>query len=303
MNFRNVISGLAILPCILIGAFTAVPTYAATTQADEPQHQPFRIAGNLYYVGSTGHGAYLLTTPQGSILINSNYPDSPPLIRQSVEKLGFKWADIKILLISHAHIDHDGGSAQIVKETGAKYAVMQADVDVVETGGKTDYHYGDDTNQYYPPAKVDRVLHDGDTVQLGGTTLTAHLTAGHTKGTTTWTFDETEGGRLLHVVIMGGPTLNRGMKMLDNPKYPDLVADYKNGFAVLQALPCDIPLGPHDWYFGLGEKYKRFMAGDKNAFIDPDGYKAFVEKSQQGFEAQLQKQKAAAQNSAKPSGN
>jgi metallo-beta-lactamase class B len=276
----------------------APPGHAATSQVGDPQFPPFRIAGNLYYVGSTGHGAYLVATPQGLILINSSYSDSPPLIRQSVEKLGFKWTDIKILLISHAHGDHDAGSAEVVRETGAKYEVMQGDADVVESGGKLDYSHGDDTAELYAPAKVDRVLHDGDTVALGGMVLTAHLTAGHTKGTTTWTFDENEGGRLLHVVIMGGPTLNRGMQMLGNPKYPGLVADYEHGFAVLRGLPCDIPLGAHDWYFDLGSKYKRFASGDKNAFIDPAGYKAFIDKSQAAFEAELAKRKAS-----KPPGN
>jgi metallo-beta-lactamase class B len=272
----------------------AVPAANAATRQEDPQQAPFRIVGNLYYVGGTGHGSYLIKTAKGLILINSNYPDSPPLIRQSVEKLGFKWSDIKILLISHAHIDHDGGSAEVAKETGAKYAVMQGDVDVVETGGKTDYHYGDDPNQYYPPAHVDRVLHDLDKVELGGVVLTAHHTPGHTKGVTTWTLDETEGGKLLHVVIIGGPSLNKGMKLIDNPKYPNIVSDYEKGFAVLHTLPCDIPLGAHDWYFDLGPKYKKFVAGDKAAFIDPAGCKAFIDKSQQAFEDLLAKQKAEA---------
>jgi metallo-beta-lactamase class B len=272
----------------------AAPPAIAATRQEDPQAAPFRIVGNLYYVGGTGHGSYLVSTPKGLVLINSDYPDSPPLIRQSVEKLGFKWSDIKILLISHAHIDHDGGSAQIVKETGAKYAVMQGDVDVVETGGKTDYHYGEDPGQYYPPAHVDRVLHDGDKVELGGVTLTAHLTAGHTKGTTTWTLDETENSRLLHVVIIGGPSLNKGMKLIANPKYPNIVSDYEKEFVTLRALPCDIPLGAHDWYFDLGPKTKRFEAGDKDAFIDPKGCRAFIDKSQEAFEALLAKQKAEA---------
>jgi metallo-beta-lactamase class B len=287
MRFSSVIS------LVVLSASIAAPAFSATLQDKEPQATPFRIAGNLYYVGATGHCSYLIATKRGLILINSDYPDSPPLIKQSVEKLGFRWSDVKLLLISHAHIDHDGGSAQVLKETGAKYEVMQGDADVVESGGKTDYHYGDDTVQYYPPAHVDRVLHDGDQVELGGTVLTAHLTAGHTKGTTTWTFDETEGGRTLHVVIIGGPTLNRGMKLIDNPKYPNIVADYEKEFALLRTLPCDIPLGAHDWYFDLGPKYKRLEGGDKNAFIDPAGYTAFIDKSQQAFENLLKRQQAA----------
>ncbi len=288
-SLRPAMGALAAL-LLLSGA----PRALAAVKQEDPQLPPFRIVGDIYYVGGTGHGAYLISTPRGLILINSNYPDSPPLIRKSVETLGFKWTDIKILLIAHAHIDHDGGSAQIVKETGAKYAVMQPDVDVVETGGKTDYHYGDLPEQYYPPAHVDRVLRDGDKVELGGTTLTAHLTAGHTKGTTTWTLQATEAGRKLNVVILGGPTLNRGAKLIGNPKYPNITADYRRGFAVLKALPCDVPLGSHDWYFDLGAKYKRFTAGEKDAFVDPQGCKAFIDKSQQDFEQALSRQTAEA---------
>jgi len=130
------------------------------------------------------------------------------LIQKSVEQLGFRFSDIKILLISHAHNDHCAGAALVKKLTGAQYFVMDADVPVVESGGKQDFHYGADSVMWFPPVKVDRVLHDGDTVKLGDAVLTAHLTAGHTRGTTTWTLDETEAGRTLHVVIIGSPNVN-----------------------------------------------------------------------------------------------
>lgn len=280
----------ATLP-MLTALFLAAPTpVLADSSQKEPQWPPFRIAGNLYYVGGT-HGAYLIATPKGLILINSNYPDSPPKIRESVEKLGFKWQDIKILLISHSHIDHAGGSAQIVRETGARYEVMAGDADVVETGDKSDFYYGTIPEDYYPPAHVDRVLHDGDTVELGGMVLTAHLTPGHTKGTTSWTFDEKEGGRLLHVVVIGGSTLNRDVNLIDNPKYPNVADDYRKGFALVRALPCDIPLGAHDRYFGLQDKYKRLIEGNKNAFIDPQGCKAFIDQTEQAFDGLLAKEK------------
>ncbi len=146
---------------------------------------PFRIADNLYYVGGKDLASYLIVTPQGDILINSNLEGSTPLIRSSVEQLGFKFKDIKILLISHAHWDHDSGSAEIIKETGAKYMVMEGDVSVVESGGVTDFAYG--AEHRYTAARVDRVLHDGDEVKLGGALLTAHKSAGHTRSCTTWT--------------------------------------------------------------------------------------------------------------------
>jgi metallo-beta-lactamase class B len=251
---------------------------------------PFRIAGNLYYVGSEDLASYLLVTPQGDILINSSLEASVPLIRKSVESLGFKFSDIKILLISHAHYDHCAGSAAILKLTGAKYYVMDADVSVVESGGKTDFNYGADPAMHFPPTHIDRVLHDGDIVRLGGSVLTAHLTPGHTKGTTTWTMDETEAGRTLHVVIVGSPNVNAGYKLVGNKAYPRIAEDYRHGFQVLNSLPCDIFLGAHGAYFGLAAKYPRFKAGDSNAFIDPSGYKAWIADREQAFQAELNRQ-------------
>jgi metallo-beta-lactamase class B len=244
-------------------------------------------------VGSADLASYLIATPKGLILIDSNLASSPPLIRKSVEALGFRFSDIKILLISHAHVDHCAGSAEIIRETGAKYEVMDGDVSVVESGGKSDFAYGAEKDMQFAPAHVDRVLHDGDTVQLGGTVLTAHLTAGHTRGTTTWTMDEREGGRLLHVVIVGSPNVNSGYKLVGNAVYPRIAADYAHQFTVLKGLPCDIFLGAHGSYFDMTEKYARWKAGDKDAFIDPDGYKAYVADREHAFETELQRQRAA----------
>ena len=273
--------------------FCTLPIWAVQEPAWTAPFPPYRIAGNLYYVGSADLASYLIATPKGLILIDSNLASSPPLIRKSVETLGFRFSDIKILLISHAHVDHCAGSAEIIRETGAKYEVMNGDVSVVESGGKSDFAYGAEKDMQFAPAHVDRVLHDGDTVQLGGTVLTAHLTAGHTRGTTTWTMDETEGGRLLHVVIVGSPNVNSGYKLVGNAVYPRIAADYKHQFDVLRALPCDIFLGAHGSYFDMTEKYARWKAGDKNAFIDPAGYKAYVADREQAFETELQRQRTA----------
>jgi metallo-beta-lactamase class B len=253
---------------------------------------PYRIAGNLYYVGSEDLASYLIVTPKGLILINSSLEASVPLIRKSVEALGFRFTDIKILLISHAHYDHCAGSAMVKKLSGAKYFVMDADVPVVESGGREDFQYGADQSMLFPSAKVDRILHDGDEARLGGTVLTAHLTAGHTRGTTTWTLDETEGGRTLHVVIVGSPNVNPGYKLVQNKAYPQIAADYAHGFQVLKGLPCDIFLGAHGSYYDMKEKYARWKAGDRDAFIDPEGYKAYVREREQAFEAELKRQSA-----------
>ncbi len=270
----------------------AIPLAAQYPPAWTKPFPPFRIAGNLYYVGSEDLASYLIATPRGLILINSSLEVSVPLIRKSVESLGFRFSDVKILLISHAHNDHCAGSARIIQLTGAKYYVMDADVPVVESGGKADFQYGADMFMRYPPAHVDRVLHDGDTVRLGGTVLTAHLTAGHTKGTTTWTMDETEGGRALHVVIVGSPNVNDGYKLVNNSAYPQIATDFAHGFEVLKGLPCDIFLGAHGSYFDLKEKYARWQQGDRDAFIDPAGYKAYIADREQAFETELQRQSA-----------
>src|ERR1700722_4010716 len=178
---------------------------------------PFRIAGNLYYVGSRDLASHLCVTTQGDILINSSLESSVPLIRTSVEQLGFHFQDIKILLISHAHSDHDAGSADIKRQTGAQYMVMDGDVPVVESGGAQDFQYPDGR---YPAAKVDRVLHDGDQVRIGDAVLTAHKTPGHTRGCTTWTLKVVDREKPLDVVIVGSWNVNPGYRLVDRPGQP-----------------------------------------------------------------------------------
>ncbi len=255
---------------------------------------PFHIAGNLYYVGSKGLASYLVTTPQGNILINSDLEANVRMIEASIEKLGFKFKDTKMLLISHAHWDHDAGSAMIKERTGAMYMVMDADVPVVESGGKTDFEYGNSSATLYRPAKVDRVLHDGDEVKLGSAVLVAHLTPGHTKGCTTWTMQVTDRGKTYNVVILGSPNVNAGYKLVDNKAYPLIAKDYERMWRVLKTLPCDIFLGAHGSYFGLEEKYPRLKEGGANPFVDPDGYKEYIAQKEQDFRTELARQQAAA---------
>jgi metallo-beta-lactamase class B len=267
---------------------------------------PFKIADGLYYVGSKDLASYLVVTSQGDILINSSLEASVPLIEKSVEQLGFRMTDIKILLISHAHSDHDAGSAAVLKLTmnhgeGAKYMVMDGDVPVVESGGAKDFAYSTDR---YPAAKVDRVLHDGDEVRLGGAVLVAHKTAGHTRGCTTWTMRVTQSGKPLNVVIVGSWNVNPGWRLVDQPgkdgkpgvlaSYPGIAADYERAFVTLKGLPCDIFLGAHGQYFDMLAKLERVKAGaGESVWIDPDGYKAAVAEREEAFEAELAKQTSA----------
>lgn len=250
---------------------------------------PHKIAGNLYWVGSRDLASYLITTPEGHILINSSLEESVPLIRTSVEKLGFKFTDIRVLLISHAHSDHCAGSAEIVKETGAKYFVMAEDADTVEKGGakKARINKGDYTQ--FPPAKVDRRLKDGEEVTLGGSTLVAHRTPGHTPGCTTWTM-KVDG---LNAVIIGSPNVNPGYILVGNKNYPAIASDYEITFRVLKSLPVDLFLGAHGGYFGMEAKHALLGKSDKNPFIDREGYLRYVTEKEQAFRAEWEKQKKA----------
>jgi len=283
---------LIVLAVLLITSIWSSDNLKAQSNDWTEPFPPFKIAGNLYYVGSKGLANYLITTPKGHILINSDMEENVPLIRASVEKLGFKFTDIKILLISHAHWDHDAASDTIKKLTGAKYMVMDADVSVVESGGKTDFQYGDDPKSLYKPTKVDRMLRDGDEVKLGGTVLVAHLTPGHTKGCTTWTLKVGDNGKTYDVVIIGSPNVNPGYRLVNNTTYPQIAEDYEKTFKVLKSLPCDIFLGAHGNYFGLELKYPRFKDEGLSAFIDPEGYKKYVEEREETFKKELAKQRS-----------
>jgi metallo-beta-lactamase class B len=256
---------------------------------------PFRIIGNLYYVGSRDLASYLIATPDGDILINSNLETSVPQIRHSVEQLGFHFRDVRILLISHAHFDHDAGSAEVKRQTGARYMVMDGDVSVVESGGASDFQYPESR---YPAVKVDRVLHDGDQVRLGGSALIAHKTPGHTRGCTTWTLQITDHGRALNVVIVGSWNVNPGYRLLDRPghpaSYPGIAADFAHTFMLLKQLPCDVFLGAHGAYFDMLGKLDRLRAEPSApVWIDPQGFAARVREREQAFRTEFARQQAA----------
>jgi metallo-beta-lactamase class B len=260
---------------------------------------PFKIAGNLYYVGSRDLAAYLVVTPQGNILINSNLESSPPQIRHSVEQLGFKWSDTKILLSSQAHYDHVAGAAQVLRETHAKYEVMEGDVAVVESGGgKTSFDLPD---SHFPPAHVDKTLHDGDKITLGGTTITALRTAGHTQGCTTFTIVVNQGGKPFLAVIVGGWSSNPGVTYVaikgKPASYPGIEKDFEHTFATykaLEALPIDIFLGAHGVYFDMLAKLDHGARANPALWIDREGYKAAIQKAEDNFYRELRKQMAAA---------
>ena len=270
--------------------------FSITALADQPAgwmepFPPHKIAGNLYYVGSKDLASYLIATPEGHILINSSFEESVPLIRASIETLGFKFADVRILLISHAHSDHCAGSAVMIQETKAQYFVMEEDAASVESGGASKSRL---TASYtrFPPAKVDRRLKDGDEIKLGGSTLVAHLTPGHTPGCTTWTMQIPEGGKILNAVIIGSPNVNPGYILVNNREYPTIATDYERTFRFLKGQSVDLFLGAHGGYYDMNTKYARLGTSPVNPFIDPDGYRRYVADREQAFLAELAKQQA-----------
>ena len=255
-----------------------------------PQH----LVGNIYYVGAIGVSSYLITTPAGHILLDTGFEDTVPIIQHGVAQLGFRLADIKIILSSHAHIDHVAGHAQMKKLTGAQIYMSAADARTLESGGADDYIQWPKETILYPPMKADHVVADGERVTLGGVTLTAHLTPGHTRGATTWTMQVDDGGVRREVVFFSSASINPGTHLVDNPLYPDFVHDFEATFATLRGLPCDIFFAPHGGQFAMAEKFARLARGEKeNPFIDPTGWKQLVAGAEAAFRAQLAVERAA----------
>lgn len=246
-----------------------------TPEDQTAQFPPHKIIGNLYYVGTRTLSSFLIVTPQGNILINSTYERNVRTIEKSVEQLGFKFSDIKILLGTHAHSDHQEGDALVKQLTGAQTMAMAEDVPALQAmtpGGKE-----------HP---IDKTLHDGETVSLGGTTLTAHLTPGHTRGCTTWTMKAQEGDKYYNVVI--GCSLRPPAKLT-----PEVVAEFSHTFPLVRSLACDVPLGDHPAQYNLQEKYAKLQEGARNPFIDPDGCTYEVDIEEAMFHALLDEQQKA----------
>ncbi len=243
--------------------------------------KPFRIIGNIYFVGATLHNtSYLITTPEGHILLDTGHEESVQAVRESIESLGFQLRDVEIILSSHAHHDHIGGHALMKELTGASILATEADADVMSTGGKSDFR----ERAPWKPAKADRIIGDGERIQLGGVTLVAHLTPGHTKGCTTWTTVVNEGGQTYDIVFVGGMQVNTGVPLVRNSKYPNMVEDFARSFAKLKSMPCDIFLAAHGYWFNLWEKVKRLTQGARmNPFIDPQGYRNYIEERERAY--------------------
>jgi len=245
--------------------------------------------GNLYYVGATEVGSFLITTPQGHILLDGGFVETTPQIERNIAQLGYKLEDVKILLNSHAHFDHAGGLAELKRKTGAKMIASARDAELLRAGGHGDFRFGDTLT--FPPVEVDQIIGDGESVQLGGQKLIALLTPGHTKGNTTWTTKISDGQKSYAVVFAGSPTA-LDYQLVGRESYPGIAADFEKTFAVLKKLPCDIFLSDHGSFFSFEQKRERLARGENpNPFIDPDGYNRFVDQYQKEFKQKLDAQK------------
>jgi metallo-beta-lactamase class B len=245
--------------------------------------QPFQIISNIYYVGASDIASYLIVTPQGHILIEGGFVETVPLIEKNVRELGFKVEDIKILLTSHAHFDHVGGMAELKRLTGAALVATAPEAEMMQRGGRGDFQYGD--NLLIPEVRADRIVADGDTVALGGVVLTAHVTPGHTKGSTTWTMRTAGKEGALDVVFMASLS-TPGYDLVHNPAYPNIGSDILRSVAILKTLPCDVFLAPHGFAFALEAKRKK-LGTEPNPFIDPIGYRAALDQIEKAMRASL----------------
>ncbi|MEO6567373.1 MAG: subclass B3 metallo-beta-lactamase [Opitutaceae bacterium] len=288
--------------CCLANSLAPAQQPPPTVQGVKNMFDPWRapvpprhLISNIYYVGAIGVSSYLITSPEGHILLDTGFEDTVPIIQKGVEQLGFKLTDIKIILSSHAHIDHVAGHAALKKLSGARIYASAEDAKTLESGGLDDFIPFPRETILYPPAKVDRIVRDEERITLGATTLTAHLTPGHTRGATTWTMEVTDQGQTYRVVFFSSASINAGTRLLSTPGYPRIVEDFTSTFAKLKAIPCDIFLAPHGGQFAMADKFARLETNPAvNPFIDRTGFQTVVEQAERAFTRQLAAEKAAA---------
>lgn len=287
---------------IIVAAACVLGTFTATAHAQSLKEllekslarwnkptEPFTLIGNIHYVGTDGLAVYLITTPQGHVLIDTAMPEATPQIKSSVEKLGFKVADIKLLINTHAHIDHTGGLAEMKLASGGQLIAGEADKPLLEGG----YYPGRETaaELKFPPVKVDRTVKSGDTVTVGDVTLTAHATPGHSPGCTSWSMNVRDGAETRSVIFFCSATvaLNRLVGM---PTHPGIVEDYQKTFAWGRGTKADVLLAPHPEMYGMAEKRAKVAPGSPNPFVVPGEFNAYIGTLEKAFDAGLAKQKA-----------
>ena len=288
------------LLCTLFVSLSGIAQYPPANAKWNQPVPPFRIADNLYYVGAEGVASYLITTPAGDILLDTGFRETVPLVEASIRKLGFRVEDVHLLLVSHGHYDHAGGMAAMKAATHARLLVSPAEATMLEHGDKDDFAWG--AKYAYPPATPDGLLKDGVPVRLGGVAMTPHFTPGHTKGCTTWTMTVDDHGVARHVVFacsLSAPDY----QVVNNPKYPNILADFAASFAKMRALPCDIFLAAHPWEFEFDRKRAELAAhpsSGTNPFVDPAGYRAYIDRSEAALKERVAQQTKAGRSGGGP---
>jgi metallo-beta-lactamase class B len=258
---------------------------------------PFRIIGDIYYVGTSDLACYLIKTPAGLILLDTGYEESAPIVRANIAALGFQLKDIKIMLSGHAHFDHVGGHADMKQETGARVYASAGDAVILESGGTKAFH----PLKAFKPVKVDHVFKAGEAIRFGGVVMTAHLTPGHTEGNTTWTTVVAEKGKKYDVVFVGSMSINPGVKLVNYPPWPDIATVYARSFQTLKGLNCHVFLGPHASFFNMQDKVRRMNANpNSNPFIDPDGYRRYIAHFEKLYRDQLRQERQLKSTTAHP---
>jgi metallo-beta-lactamase class B len=253
-----------LLPAVGFAQPNAAPAQYAPVVPDWNQPvEPFRIAGNLYYVGASNVGAYLFTTPQGHILLETGFAETVPRIEAGMKKLGFRLEDVRLLLTGHGHYDHSGGLAEIKRRTRARLLTNPAEVELLVRGGKGDFAFGD--TYAYPPVQPDGTFRDGEPIRFGGLEIVPHFTPGHTKGCTSYSTTVAEAGRSYRVVFICGLSAP-GYQLVNNRQYPSILDDFEKTFAILRALPCDILLATHTPPAELQDRYR--SPGEYARYID-----------------------------------
>src|SRR5262245_14074017 len=276
---------------VVLGLATQPQT---TPKFDDPNwttpEPPFRIVGSIHYVGTKDLAAYLITTPQGHILLDGAVPSMAGEIEKSIRALGVKPEDIKILLTTQAHFDHVGTLAHFKALSNASVRIMQGDDRLVADGGTSDYLFGQMPDSHFTPVKVDVVLKDGDVIALGGVSMTALRTPGHTPGCATYTMTVSEGDKMYRVVFPGSTSVNPGTRLIQNPSYPGIADDYRRTFDRLASLQPDIWLAAHASFFDLAGKRGRMKIEGGQAFVDPEGYRRLHTAKREAFEAIIKKE-------------
>jgi metallo-beta-lactamase class B len=282
------------IPFLLVACAGAGPVAAQQDETFRSWNQPvepFRIVGNLYYVGANEITSYLITTPDGHVLLDGGFEETAPIISASIRKLGFRVEDVRYLLNSQAHIDHAGGLGALQEQSGATLVASEGDAPVLASGGRGDFAF--ETRFSWKPARVDRTIRDGEAVEIGGTRLVARLTPGHTRGCTTWTATVRDGRKSYEVVFVGSTKVLAGVPLVGNPTYPRIAEDFEATFRLLRSLRCDVFLASHGGFFDLQGKSAKVRAGrpGSTVFVDPKGYRAFLDRTEKEFRQALEREK------------